>query len=98
MEEFGCWRDHVHLLVRIPPKLELAKFYGQMKGFSARTWNERCPDRPFAWQDGVYSVTVDPDDCEALREYIRWQWEHHEQGMSMVRWEPPAEPGCSSMP
>jgi REP element-mobilizing transposase RayT len=98
IEEFGCWRDHVHLLVRIPPKLELAKLYGQMKGFSAWAWNERYPDRPFAWQDGVFSITVDPDDCEALRQYIRWQWEHHEQGTSVERWEPPAEPGCPPMP
>jgi REP element-mobilizing transposase RayT len=27
IEEFGCWRDHVHLLVRIAPKLSLAKLY-----------------------------------------------------------------------
>ena len=89
VEEFGCWRDHVHLLVRIPPKLALAKLYGQMKGFATRAWNERYPEHPFGWQDGVFSITVDPDNCGGLRDYIRGQWDHHESGTLIVRWETP---------
>ena len=88
LEEFGCWREHVHLLVRLPPKLALAILYGQMKGFSTYAWRKRYPEKPFAWQDGVYSKTVDPDNCEGLRKYIRSQWKHHESGDLISKWEP----------
>ena len=89
VEEFGCWRDHVHLLVRIAPKVALSKVYGQLKGFASRAWNKRFPERPFGWQDGVFSITVDPDNCDDLREYIRRQWDRHESGASIGRWETP---------
>ena len=89
IEEFGCWREHVHLLVRSPPKLALSVLYGQMKGFCSRAWNKRRPGAPIGWQDGVYSITVDPDNCTPLREYIRSQWQRHEQGDLITRWEPP---------
>ncbi|MFO8071938.1 MAG: IS200/IS605 family transposase [Polyangia bacterium] len=89
IEEFGYWRDHVHLLVRIAPKLSLAKIYGQLKGFASHTWNDRFPERKLYWQDGVFSVTVDPDDCNDLRWYIRNQWNHHESGSLQENWEMP---------
>jgi REP element-mobilizing transposase RayT len=89
IEEFGCWREHAHLLVRSAPTVALSALYGQMKGFAAHAWIERFPDRPFGWQDGVYSITVDPYDCQSLREYIRSQWEHHESGATIERWEVP---------
>ncbi len=89
IEEFGCWKDHVHLLVRIPPKLSLSKLYGQIKGFATHAFKERYPERPFGWQDGVYAVTVDPDNCKGLREYIQNQWKHHEIGTLVVNWETP---------
>lgn len=89
IEEFGCWRDHVHLLVRIPAKLALAKVYGQLKGFSAFVWNRRNQDRPLFWQKGMFSITVDPDHCDELRHYIRHQWRHHDSGSVVSRWETP---------
>ena len=88
LEEFGCWKDHVHLLVRVPPKLALAKLYGQMKGFATHAWLKKNPERPFGWQDGVYSKTVDPDHCDDLRRYIRNQWDRHESGSLISHWEP----------
>ena len=97
VEEFGCWRDHVHLLVRIPPKLALAKLYGQMKGFATHGWNERYPESKFGWQDGAYSITVDPDNCQDLRTYIRGQWNHHESGSVIERFETP-ETGPAGLP
>ena len=97
LEEFGCWRDHVHLLVRVPPKLALADLYGQMKGFSVHAWRKRNPDRPFKWQDGVYSVAVDPDNSDGLRKYIREQWNHHDNRTSIPQWESP-DPSPKGMP
>jgi len=37
----------------------------------------------------VFSITVDPDNCEDLRDYICGQWDHHESGTLIVRWETP---------
>jgi putative transposase len=97
IEEFGFWRDHVHMLVRTSPSRSLADLYGQMKGFAARAWNVRYPNRAYYWQDGVFSITVDPDRCEDLRSYIRDQWEHHELKTLVDRWELP-DPGPEGLP
>ncbi|MCP4603429.1 MAG: hypothetical protein GY847_23410 [Proteobacteria bacterium] len=45
------------------------------------------PDRPLKWGDGVYIATVDPDNTTALRDYIRFQWEHHERRAEIPEWE-----------
>ena len=88
IEEFGCWHDHVHILVRTGPSLAPATFYGQVKGYSSRAWNLKNKNMPFRWQDGVYIATVDPDQTEALRSDIRAQWTHHEQRTEIANWEP----------
>ena len=88
IEEFGCFYDHVHLLVRSRPTLLLAELYRQLKGFSSRAWHIKFPERPFAWADGVYSATVDPEDNQGLREYIKNQRAHHAAKTEMRRWEP----------
>jgi putative transposase len=88
IEEFGTWRDHVHLLVRTRPTIALSEVYGQMKGFSAWAWRKQWPDRPFNWGDGVWAESVDPLDCDALRAYIRGQRRHHENGSLQREWEP----------
>ena len=80
----------MHLLVRSAPTVALSTLYGQMKGFATHAWRERFPEHPFRWQDGVYSITVDPFDCQELREYIRGQWEHHESQATIEKWEVPA--------
>ena len=88
VEEFGCHRDHVHLLVRSGPTVALSDLHGQLKGFAAWKYREHFPERPFGWQDGVWSATVDPDDNHGLREYIRGQWRQHEERSFVAAWEP----------
>lgn len=91
VEEFGCYRDHVHLLVRCVPTIALSDLYGQLKGFAAYAYRERHPDRVLKWQDGVWASTVDPDTTDALRCYIRNQWANHGAKVVVERWEP--DPG-----
>ena len=86
--ELGGWRDHVHLLIRTRPTTALCEIYRQLKGFSSRAWHKHFPDSPFAWADGVYAVTVDPDNCEHLKTYIRNQEEHHERKTTLSHLEP----------
>lgn len=88
IEEFGGWREHVHLLLRARPTIALSEVYGQMKGLSAWAWRKEWPERPFGWGDGVWAVTVDPENCQALREYIRNQRQHHDSRSLIAVWEP----------
>ena len=92
IEEFGSWYDHVHIILRIRPSMRLSDVYGQLKGFSSWSLRKRWPDTPFGWSDGVYAVTVDPDNCLGLRNYIRSQRTHHEEGTAQQRWEPEDSP------
>ena len=87
IEEFGSWYDHVHLLVRCVPSIELSKVYRHLKGYSTWVWRRRFPDRPFGWSDGVFAATVDPDQQEELRAYIRNQRNHHQSTTTQPRWE-----------
>ena len=89
VEEFGHWREHVHMLLRSAPSLALANLYGQFKGFSSYAWNRKYADRPLVWQDGVFITTVDPDDNRALREYVATQWSRHESRAIIESWEIP---------
>ena len=88
IEESGFWRDHVHLLLRCTVIYPLSQVYGQMKGFSWAAWRKHFPSRPFRWGDGVYIATVDNEKNRRLREYIRNQWERHEKGDIIEKWEP----------
>ena len=87
IEEFGAWKDHVHVFVRSVPALALVELYKGLKGFSSTLWRQRKPERPFGWGDSAYSVTVDPDNCEVLRDYIRNQWKRHEERSTINAYE-----------
>jgi len=86
--EFGGWYDHVHLLIRTRPSMALSETYRHLKGFSSRAWHKEFPEHPFAWGDGAFSVTADPEDCEELRSYIRRQQMIHNSRTAVKKWEP----------
>ncbi len=87
IEEGGGWRDHLHLLLQSRPTVRLSDLYGQIKGYGAFMWRKRLPGRPFKWTDGVFARTVDPDDCDELRNYIQNQWQRHESGLLIPEYE-----------
>ena len=87
VEEGGGWHEHVHLLLQFRATILLSDLYGQMKGFSATMWRRRFPDRPFKWEDGVYVKSVDPDQSDDLREYIRNQWRRHDDRLLLPHLE-----------
>ena len=73
--------DHVHLCVKIPPKLALSDFVGYLKGKSALMifdahpeFKEARKDRHF-WSNGYYADTVGRNE-EVIVEYIRNQYKH----------------------
>ena len=71
--------DHVHMYVKIPPKLSVSKFMGYLKGKSALMIFDRYPQmkrghgRHF-WARGYYVSTVGINK-DVIREYIKNQEE-----------------------
>jgi len=77
--------DHIHLCLRIPPKICVSDFMGYLKGKSALQIFDLHPefrqrgDRHF-WASGYFVDTVGINE-DALKEYIRNQFKHDkEQG------------------
>jgi putative transposase len=78
IEEGHLMRDHVHMLVSIPPKYSVAQVVGYLKGksaiYMARTFMGK--PRNFTgesfWARGYFVSTVGRDE-KAIREYIQKQ-------------------------
>jgi len=70
--------DHVHLLVRLPPSVNVADVMRVVKTNSSRwihqTWASR---RVFAWQTGYAAFSVSQSNVAAVSQYIGNQEEHH---------------------
>ena len=68
--------DHVHMCVKIPPKITVSKFMGYLKGKSALMIFDQYPElkkgnRRF-WARGYYVDTVGRNE-EQIRKYIKKQ-------------------------
>jgi len=89
IEEGHLMRDHVHMLIAIPPKYAVSQVIGYLKGKSAihiaRTYAERR--RNFVgqhfWARGYFVSTVGRDEAQ-IRDYIRRQ-EQEEKRMEQLR-------------
>jgi len=70
--------DHVHICVKIPPKMSVSEFMGYLKGKSALMIFDKYPEykqkqsgRHF-WAKGYYVDTVGRNEAQ-IREYIKNQ-------------------------
>lgn len=74
----GGFYDHAHLLVRIPAKIAVSDFVGQLKANTSKHINDTCGlIRKFGWQDGFGAFTVSLSSKDAVHAYIEKQMEHH---------------------
>ena len=70
--------DHIHMLVRIPPKIAVSNFMGYLKGKSSLMIFERHANLKYKygnrnfWAKGFFVSTVGLD-TEKVQEYIRDQ-------------------------
>ena len=70
--------DHIHMLVRIPPKIAVSNFMGYLKGKSSLMIFERHANLKYKygnrnfWAKGFFVSTVGLDD-KKVQEYIRDQ-------------------------
>jgi len=71
--------DHVHLLVRSPPKVALSKLVNSLKGVSSRRLRETRPEVSGRYHDGVlWSASYFAASCggaplSVIAEYVRSQ-------------------------
>ena len=74
-------RDHVHMLVMIPPKISISSFMGYLKGKSALMMFDRHANLKYKygnrhfWSEGYYVSTVGLNS-ETIAKYIREQEAH----------------------
>ena len=68
-------RDHIHMLIEIPPKMSVSSFMGYLKGKSSLMIYEQCGNMKFKyrnrefWCRGYYVDTVGKN-TKAIDEYI----------------------------
>ena len=72
----GGMRDHVHILLSLPPTIALAKAVQTLKANSSR-WLHQTTGRPFEWQEGYAAFSVSISQTDATVAYILNQHEHH---------------------
>ncbi|MFD8559435.1 IS200/IS605 family transposase [Streptosporangium canum] len=75
--EFNGERDHVHLLVRHPPKVCLSRLVGSLKGVSARRLRQEYPDRirkylwgAHFWSPSYFAASYGGAPLSIIKEYI----------------------------
>ena len=70
--------DHVHLLVRLPPKVVVSDFIGEVKGATSYRVNQDLkPRQGLYWQEGYGVLTLRKEELDKVSRYIDNQEEHH---------------------
>ncbi len=72
--------DHIHMVLRIPPKHSVSAMMGYLKGKSAiRIHLEKGRRKPLTqkafWSRGFFVSTVGIDE-EMIKKYVKEQWKH----------------------
>lgn len=75
IDAVGGMEDHVHLLLLLPAKMDIAKAVQTLKANSSRWMRQSVSG--FRWQDGYAAVSVSASNARAVAEYIEHQQEHH---------------------
>ena len=89
-------KDHIHMLLEIPPKMSVSAFVGYLKGKSSLIIYERWGNLKFKyrnrefWCKGYYVDTVGKN-TKAIKEYIAGQLEEDKLG-EQLRIEYPESP------
>jgi putative transposase len=70
--------DHVHLLVRLSPKIAVAQLVGQIKGASSHAVTHAIrPAHFFKWQGSYGAFTISQHSVDQVCGYIQLQKKHH---------------------
>ena len=86
--EAECCPDHIHMLIKIPPKYSVSYIAGYLKGKSALMMFENHANLKYKfgnrhfWSEGYYVSTVGLNE-ETIKKYIREQ-EKHDMAMDKL--------------
>ena len=89
MVEAEVCKDHVHMLVKIPPKIAVSSFMGYLKGKSSLMIYEKYPELKYKyrnrefWCRGYYVDTVGKN-AKRIEEYIKHQLDEDQAGEQMT--------------
>lgn len=79
IKEISIQRDHIHILVSVPPRVSISKLMGTLKGKTAIKVFKSYPElkrKPYwgnhFWARGYFVSTVGLDE-EMIRRYVRYQ-------------------------
>ena len=74
--------DHVHIVTSIPPRIAVAKYIGDIKGYTSRLVSLKF-ECPFKWQEGYGIFTVSVPNLRVAIQYVERQKEHHAAGTTI---------------
>lgn len=74
--EIGGVEDHIHMIVRLKPNLDVSEFLQKLKP-NVTNWAKEIIHPKFEWQDGFGAFTIGESQIPSVRRYIRNQEEHH---------------------
>ena len=92
IEAEAC-KDHIHMLVSIPPKMSISGFMGYLKGKSALLIFQKWGNMKFAyrnrefWCKGYYVDTVGKN-TKAIKEYIADQLQRDRESDQLSMFDP----------
>jgi putative transposase len=76
----GAVKDHIHVVVSIPPKLAVSDCVRHLKGASAYTLNQlQGSETKFKWQEGFGALSVSEPLLKSVIAYANRQKEHHRE-------------------
>lgn len=80
--------NHVHLVVSVPPTIQISDWIGKLKGASSHYINHEIANRKaLEWQDGYGVVSFGTKDLKWVVRYVENQKEHHKRGKTFERLE-----------
>jgi putative transposase len=84
--------DHVHLLLKSGPRIDLSLLMKHVKGVTSTLVNDMTNHAEhFRWQEGYYAVTVTPSHLPKVQAYVQNQKEHHRTNSTSNAWEETGE-------
>ena len=79
IQELNVQRDHIHMMVVIPPKYSVSEVVGKMKSKTSSIFRNRYRlfkkvyrEKDIMWSTGYFVSTVGIDE-EIIRKYIKYQ-------------------------
>jgi REP element-mobilizing transposase RayT len=89
--------DHIHVLVRLSPKIAVARLIGEMKGVSSHAVTHAIrPPHFFKWQRSYGAFTISQRSVSQVCAYILAQKSHHAHRTLINALEYCADPDDSS--